>query len=125
MILSELIATLHNEVAKSYNFINETKGVDSPEKSILHLNIDLVEFDIPAKFTSMETTFKQEDLKTLPNTYKKLYIPFSPFKSPESRKPISGNSINAELINETDKLDSHKTGEVFGRIKIVFKPIIG
>lgn len=124
MQISELIATLHHEVAKSYTFITETKGSGGAEASVLHINIERLEIDLPVTLTQQEVEFNPKNVKGYSNPFKKLVIPFTPQKGNLPKKPIIGNAIMAEIVGPAKKADDRVSPESVGRIKITFKLVI-
>lgn len=125
MQVSELIATLHHEVTKSYTFIAETKaGVGSTASSKLHLNIESLEIELPVALSQQEIEFNPKDVKGQPNAFKKLFMPFTHHRDQIPQKPIIGKAIMAEVVGPVEKLDDRVSAESLGRIKVVFKVVV-
>jgi hypothetical protein len=124
MQISELIATLHHEVAKSYTFIAETKGDVGAEASVLHINIERLEIELPITLSQQEVEFKPTDVKGQPIAFQKLSMPFTPHKDRVPKKPVTGKTIMAEIVGPAEKVDDRVSPESVGRIKIMFKLVI-
>jgi hypothetical protein len=124
MQLSELIATLQNEVAKSYSFISETRGNTQKNVSVLRINIEQVEVELPVIMRQVEVDFDPKNVKNLPVAFKKLAVPFLPLKNTVPKKPVTGKSINADIIGYLEKTDDRVAPESVGRIKINFKLVL-
>lgn len=130
--LSEFIAALHNEVEKSYSFIEESKQSLIEESkqnnisnsSILHMNIERIEIDLPAQLSHDEVDLIKENVNlSVPDRYRRLLNPFISIPTGDPKKQ-KGTTIKIETIDEISKLDDRVKPEVIGRIKIIFKPII-
>lgn len=124
MQISELIATLHHEVAKSYTFIAETKGGAGTETSVLHISIERVEIEVPIMLSQQEVEFKPADVKGQPSAFQKLSVPFTPQKNLLPKKPVMGKTVIAEIVGHVEKMDDRVSPETVGRMKIVFKTVI-
>lgn len=128
MQINELLATLHNEVQKSYRFINETKSEMKTEASVLHLAIERVEIDLPVTFSEENVNFDPNSVKGIPKPFKKLQVPFLPNAAgPHGfvpKRSIQGKSITAETVGHVEKIDGRLSTESIGRIRVVFKSII-
>ena len=124
MQISELIATLHHEVAKSYTFIAETKGGTGTETSVLHINIERLEIELPVTLSEQEVEFNPANVKGQPIVFQKLSVPFTPRKGDLPSEIVTGKTIMAEIVGDMEKLDDRVSPESVGRIKIVFKLVI-
>jgi hypothetical protein len=124
MQISEMIAVLQNEVAKSYAFISETKGDISDGTSILHINVERVEIELPVMLNQQEVEYNPKNVKGLPTAYKKLAIPFIAREKTIPTKTVTGKTINAEIVGHIEKIDDRVSPESVGRIKIVFKLVV-
>jgi len=125
MQVSELIATLHNEVAKSYTFISEIKGSVNTGTSVLHISIERVEIDLPVMLSQQEVKFNPKDVKGLPMAFKKLAVPFiSSQVKTIPKKAVTGKTVNAEIVGHVEKIDDSVSPESIGRMKIVFKLVV-
>ena len=124
MQISELIATLHHEVTKSFTYIAETKGGDGADASVLHLTIERVEVELPITLSQQDVEYKPADLKGQPIAYKKLMVPFTSLKGRLPSKAVTGKAIMAEVVGHTEKIDDRVSPESVGRIKVTFKVVI-
>lgn len=123
MQISELIATLHHELAKSYTFIAETKGGDA-DVSVLHIGIERVEIELPVVLSKQDVDFDPAKIRGLPSAYKKLSVPFTPQKGLLPKKRVTGKTVMAEIVGHIEKIDDRISPESVGRIKIVFKLVV-
>lgn len=122
MQISELLATLHHELIKSYNFIAETKG--SGSTSVLHIGIERVEIELPVMLSKQKITYNPQKVKGMPSAFKKLTVPFAPQKIRLPKNPVTGMTVMADIVGHVEKIDERVSAESIGRIKIIFKPII-
>lgn len=121
MQISELIATLHHEVAKSYTYIAEIKGGSDAEASVLHINIERMEIELPVTLSQQDIEFNPQNFKGSPRAFKKLFVPFLPQTNSLPQKLVKGKTIDAEVIGHVEKIDDRVSPDSIGRIKIMFK----
>jgi hypothetical protein len=124
MQVSELIATLHHEVAKGYNFIAETKNGDASSASVLHINIERVEFDLPVSMSQQEVQFDPAAVEGQPTAFKRLAVPFTPEEDQLPTKSVTGKTIVAEIVGHTEKLADRVVPESVARMRITFKLVL-
>lgn len=125
MQVSELIATLQNEVSKCYTFINETKSQVKTGDSVLHIALEKVELELPITLAEKEVMFDPKAVKGTPNALKRLGVPFSSYsvghKNNIPQKQIKGKGIDVEIVGPVQNIDEKVSKESLGRIKVVFK----
>ncbi len=128
MEMREFLAMLQFEVQKSFDFVEETKGVKDRDISTIHIALEKVEVDLPVTFSPKEISYKPKELKGIDPIVKRLRLPFhertvtDKFYIP--RNELKGHSIEVNIIGPNEKLDEKYATELVGRIKVVMKPVL-
>jgi len=133
MELSELIGLLKYEIQKSYDFSTNLARKDIDDNtSVINIELEKIEFDLPLLLTEKEVEFNRADKKHqgLPKFAKLFRMPFLPERLsniPAGRVPkgtIKGRIIDVDLIGPTENIDDSITKEIITRMKIVLKPVL-
>lgn len=128
MQIHDLLIMLQHEVQKSLTFIDETRGVKDPEVSAIHISLESVEIELPIAMEEVDLTWDPEELKGLPNSIKRLKMPYTPetavTRGQVPRKKVLGKVVDTKIIGPIEKIDERTQKENIGRIKVVLKPIL-
>lgn len=132
MEIAELILLLRNEVQRSYDLIEDS--VSDNNHSGVYINVEKMEIDIPIQMSASQKQIDVEELKKKSFTIQKFELPFhieamdklaksTYLKSLKSAK-MSSNSIQIEVVNQTDKKDSQLQASMIGRLRLILQPVV-
>ena len=133
MELSELLALLHYEIQKSYDFAEHiARGEAGPTTSVLQVALERVELDIPVSIAEGERAFNRssKQMQKLPTYAKRFLLPYSPEQLAVIKKggipkgEVVGRTLDIQLIGPAEKIDETRNAENIGRLRIVLKPVI-
>jgi hypothetical protein len=129
MDLSELLALVHHEVQKAYDFVHETsRPEDGSSESALHIALESVELEMPVMFSEASVLYEPDKLVEVSDALKRLKVPYQSDQASVSTqvpdRPIKGRAVRVQLIGPKEKLDPKLKRAKIGRVKVVVKPIL-